>query len=123
MNLSDRLIRARRDVDMIDVELLETLTAACRELDYHEAVCDPSDWDGTSLELYGVTPVGAEFSDEQLAAVWSMGFTVLRLYYEAPDGSAPHDGITNRAAGDWWRVKGLPAGKCPCSERRAGSGT
>lgn len=116
MKLEKTLQREYADMvcamDRVETALLRALIAIVPGMDYHEIRCDESDWDGVSLELYGVTPVGLELSPAQASAVYALGFTVVRLYYEAPDGSAPRDGISDSMAGDWWAVKGKGARTC-----------
>lgn len=107
---------ARAAVDRVEREILHALTDAIPALDFQTLGADPCDWDGWSLELYGVTPVGLTLDDAQLEAVWALGFTVVRLYYEGENGEELRDGRSGSMSGDFWRVKGLPAGQCRCSK-------
>ena len=114
MDLCDRYLDASGALNRAEEAVEEALRkvlglAGGDDAPWDSFSVDPCDWDGISIELRDAEP-GLEFTDEQLDQVWALGFTVLRIDYRGH-----HD---RPMAGDWWRVKGLPVGECPCSVHR-----
>lgn len=105
--MAARYFRARDQMlaaeEGLDAELCEIFGVPEDEDWWEDFSFDEVDWDGISVEFTDARE-GFVPTDEQMAKVWDLGFSVIRIDYK---GRARH-----ALSGDWWCVQGRRPMEC-----------